>query len=225
MVSKDIIDFLSNMNLHTISFNFPSLDSKQWSALMGLPARLFTVVKRGIEYSIKKLSEVAKVNLIVQSALPDQKKRIRIIKEHFSKFGEISVFEGFCRSRAGLLNNLHVHCVNHAEELYFSGCDRIVAHLHVSWEGKCYLCCEDYFQNEILGDLIENDVVSVMQSDTVNQLRAEIYGLSPMRSQLICRKCSKLRTSRTIDLFESPTHIEQHRIGQLKVFLQQRNCI
>lgn len=219
MVSEDIIDFLSNMNLHTISFNFPSLEPKQWSALMGLPPQLFSIVKRGIENSIKKLSESAKVNLIVQSALPDQKKRMRIIKEHFSKYGQISVVEGFCRSRAGLLNNLHVHSVNHSGKMYFAGCDRIVGHLHISWEGKCYLCCEDYFQNEILGNLIENDVVSVMRSDTVNQLRAEIYGISPMRSQLICRKCPKLRIVKPIDLYESPTHMINNKIGQHEAFM------
>jgi radical SAM protein with 4Fe4S-binding SPASM domain len=181
------------MNLHTISFNFPSINIEQWSILMGLPKKLFTSTKKAIELSIRKLGNMSEVNIIVQSAYLDQVDRIKEIKEHFSKYGEVSVVEGFCRSRAGEVKNNHVICVNYEDGTKFSGCDRVVSHLHVSWEGECYLCCEDYHQKFKLGNLLKKVVMSVMKSDFVNQLRAEIYGLFPMRKDLICRKCPKIR--------------------------------
>ncbi|MCP4177122.1 MAG: hypothetical protein GY756_05085, partial [bacterium] len=115
------------------------------------------------------------------------------IRDYFTSFGRVSVIEGFCRSRAGEINNKHVINANYENETIFSGCDRIVSHLHVSWEGNCYLCCEDYNQKVILGNLLKNDIMSIMKSEFVNQLRAEIYGIVPMRKDLICRKCVKIR--------------------------------
>ena len=193
LMTQDLIDFLSEMSLHTISFNFPSINIEQWSNFMGLPQKLFPLVKKAIELSVRRLNDKANINIIVQSAMSDQIDRMKKIRDHFTRFGEVSVIEGFCRSRAGEIKNNHVISANYENESTFTGCDRIVAHLHVSWEGMCYLCCEDYNQQITFGNILNSDIMSVMKSDFVNQLRAEIYGLVPMRKNLICRKCAKIR--------------------------------
>jgi sulfatase maturation enzyme AslB (radical SAM superfamily) len=196
LLTEDLIAFLADADLHSLSFNFPSSNPTQWSRLMGLPRDLFPVVKRTIESAVSKLSPNCEVNVIVQSKTSDRSVRIRKIRDHFESFGPIKVMEGFCRSRAGIVNNRHVISARHEGVRFFSGCDRIAAHLHVSWEGKSFLCCEDYYQDVILGDLLKDDLMPIMSSASTGQLRAEIYGLTPMRKNLICRNCAKIAPDR-----------------------------
>jgi len=69
---------------------------------------------------------------------------------------------------------------SHKAEQYYGGCERFAGHLHVSWEGKVFLCCQDYEQSVVLGDLREESVAAIMKLPGRPQLRAEMFGLSPM---------------------------------------------
>lgn len=195
LITKDIIFFLEMVKLHSIHFNFPSIIKSQWSKMMGLPETQFQKAKDAIETILLKFSKILEINIVVNSIVGDREWRASKIKNHFQKFGKFNLILADTRSRCGTVCNKHVSTCDH-KEIYFGGCERIVNHLYVSYEGKCFLCSDDYYQKIILGDLLKNDIHYIMNSEKTKKLKSEIFGLSPMRQNFICRKCVKLRKER-----------------------------
>lgn len=194
LLSSEHIKYLKKANLHKVAFNFPSLNPRQWTEMMRLPEKYFHKAKDAIKLSLLLLSgEIEEIKIIINSITPDQKERVQQIKEYFGKFGEVTFVQKRSHSRANAITNHHVYTVLNDTPFIAQGCVRIASHLHVSWKGKCFLCCEDYDQKVLLGNLLTNTVDEIMTSKRANELRAEIYGLSPMRENLICRKCAVLR--------------------------------
>lgn len=192
MLNEDLVTFLNDVDIHSIHFNFPSLDKNQWSNMMGLPGNLFEFAKNAIIRTILKYGDTHEINIVVNSVIDNRTMRATAIKKHFSQFGKFKIILADTRSRCGVICNKHVSVCNH-EELFFGGCERITNHLYVSFEGKCFLCSDDYYQKVILGDIMIDDITSIMNSETAKRLKSEIFGLIPMRKNLICRKCVKLR--------------------------------
>lgn len=78
------------------------------------------------------------------------------------------------------------------------GCDNVgsrpIQHLHVNPYGQCLLCCEDYDQNYIVGDLREETLEEVLTGDQLALMRRWIYGLEEAPDDFICRSCVFART-------------------------------
>lgn len=71
-----------------------------------------------------------------------------------------------------------------------SGCeqDRPLKRLHVTFQGKVVLCCMDWKQEYILGDLTKNSVNDVWTSKDYNEIRKRIYGNTSDAPKL-CKRC------------------------------------
>ncbi len=192
LLTEDIIDCLAGARLYGMALNFPALECKQWCSMMQLPESSFIRARQAIETTIARLGERVDIMIVVNSVSPDQEDRVHAIQEHFSKFGKVIIDQRKSCSRAGLVENAHVSSVWRADER-FAGCDRIVDHVHVSWQGQCFLCCEDYHQQHIFGELLRDDLMTIMTGEPASQWRAELYGLVPMRQETICRSCATLR--------------------------------
>lgn len=197
LLKEATIDFLSEGGLSEVVFNFPSLDPAEWSALMQLPEKSYRRARRAIEYY---LTDGARppggVGISVNVNDDGQERRARAVREHFSAFGDVLVKKEYTNSRAGSVLNEFVRISPRAAGLRYGGCERFVNHLHVSWEAKVFLCCQDYEQSVILGDLTREGVASIMSSPRARRLRAELYGLAPMLAGSLCLDCHMLRRRR-----------------------------
>lgn len=73
------------------------------------------------------------------------------------------------------------------------GCDNLgsrpLQHLHVTPQGTCVLCCEDYDEKYVVGDLTRQSVREVLEGEPLARLRRFAYGVEEAPADFICRKC------------------------------------
>lgn len=196
LLTESLINFLGDGGLYGVIFNFPSLEPAEWCRFMQLPEKQHWQARWGIENFLSQNKIPDKATIVVNGIMEDQVQRAENIKNHFSAFGQVKVECSISHSRAGTFNNDLVKSVEHPAGCNFAGCKRFAGHLHVSWEGKVFLCCQDYDQQVILGDLRNDSLASIMSSSKARQLRAEIFGLAPMSPSRLCLKCPMLRKTR-----------------------------
>jgi hypothetical protein len=79
-----------------------------------------------------------------------------------------------------------------------AGCDNLgsrpLEHLHITPRGECVLCCEDYDERYVVGDLRQERIAQVLAGDALARLRRFAYGLDDAPADFICRRCVFART-------------------------------
>ncbi|MEO8381338.1 MAG: radical SAM/SPASM domain-containing protein [Acidobacteriota bacterium] len=80
-----------------------------------------------------------------------------------------------------------------------AGCDNVgsrpLQHLHITPYGKCVLCCEDYDEKYVVGDLTQNTIAEVLVGDEIARLRNWVYGVEEAPEDFMCRDCVFARRS------------------------------
>ena len=80
-----------------------------------------------------------------------------------------------------------------ARKTHLRGCDNVgsrpLQHLHITPAGKCVLCCEDYDERYVAGDLTTSTIAEVLESEAVATLRKWVYGIEEAPADFICRNC------------------------------------
>ncbi|MCP5050517.1 MAG: radical SAM protein [bacterium] len=95
--------------------------------------------------------------------------------------------------RAGVLDNKEYALpVNHSGLL--NGCTLFLSALNVSWEGKVFLCCQDFHQDYILGDLREQGFEEISNSPQMIKMREWIMGWELPPDDFICNRCDWTRS-------------------------------
>lgn len=73
------------------------------------------------------------------------------------------------------------------------GCDlmgsRPLQHLHITPAGKCILCCQDYDEKYVVGDLTSHSIVEVLEGPEMAKIRRWVYGVEEAPDDFICRTC------------------------------------
>lgn len=111
------------------------------------------------------------------------------IKERFagSRFN-VKYFE--VNDRAGILD-VGIKVEDTKKKL--KGCDlvgsRPLQHLHITPHGKCVLCCQDYSEGHIVGDLSKQTVHEILTGPAMKLMRRWIYGYEQAPDDFICRSC------------------------------------
>ena len=76
---------------------------------------------------------------------------------------------------------------------HLAGCELIgsrpIQHLHITPAGKCVLCCQDYDENYVVGDLGQSSIVQVLEGDDMARIRRWVYGVEEAPEDFICRTC------------------------------------
>ena len=74
-----------------------------------------------------------------------------------------------------------------------AGCDNVgsrpLQHLHITPHGRCVLCCEDYDEKYVVGDLTTSTIEQVLAGDELAKLRRWIYGVEEAPDDFMCRDC------------------------------------
>lgn len=73
------------------------------------------------------------------------------------------------------------------------GCDqtgsRPVQWVHITAHGRCVLCCQDYQEAYVVGDLHEESLDDILSGPRMASLRRWVYGLDEAPENFICRHC------------------------------------
>ena len=88
-------------------------------------------------------------------------------------------------------------CTAHIEieslELVPTPPNRLAGHLHVSWRGDVFICCLDYEQKSVFGNIAESTVEEILGGERARRCRRQVYGLEPAAPGLLCRSCCHIR--------------------------------
>ena len=73
------------------------------------------------------------------------------------------------------------------------GCElmgsRPFEHLHITATAKAVLCCQDYYEKIVIGDLKTQTVAEVLGGDVMARLRRWTYGVEEAPADFLCRRC------------------------------------
>jgi hypothetical protein len=73
------------------------------------------------------------------------------------------------------------------------GCEqtgsRPVQWVHVNPLGQCVLCCQDYHDKYVVGDLHEESLDAILSGEKMALLRRWVYGVEEAPDDFICRNC------------------------------------
>ena len=73
------------------------------------------------------------------------------------------------------------------------GCEqtgsRPVQWVHINAKAECVLCCQDYHDQYVVGDLREEKLDAILAGPRMARLRRWVYGIEPAPDDFICRKC------------------------------------
>jgi Iron-sulfur cluster-binding domain len=76
---------------------------------------------------------------------------------------------------------------------HLAGCDNLgsrpLQHLHITPRGQCVLCCEDYDERYLVGDLTSSTVTEVLEGPELATMRKWVYGIEEAPDDFMCRDC------------------------------------
>jgi MoaA/NifB/PqqE/SkfB family radical SAM enzyme len=76
---------------------------------------------------------------------------------------------------------------------HLRGCEqtgsRVVQWVHITPKGDCVLCCQDYYDQHIVGNLNDQSLDEILTGPKMALLRRWVYGMEPAPADFICRGC------------------------------------
>lgn len=182
------VDALVEMGgLRYLSINLSTLDRRRYQRDRGKDH--VDVVMRNLDYM--KNRPVAQQMVIVVLGTENQ--------EHHRDFQEISdMFSGsnFRVQQAPIMDRagyLPVGLKPLQSNTELCGCEqtgsRPLQHLHITAHGRCVLCCQDYDEKYVVGDLTKQTVTEVLAGPELARMRRWVYGVEEAPEDFICRRC------------------------------------
>jgi MoaA/NifB/PqqE/SkfB family radical SAM enzyme len=173
--------------LRFLCINLSTLDRERYRADRGedhLP-----VVLRNLEY-MQNLAVAEQMKIVVLGTGDDTHRAdFDAIRERFAG-SRFAVEQHIVMDRAGWLD-VGIKAAERNRPL--AGCDNVgsrpLQHLHITPRGRCILCCEDYDEKYVVGDLNQQSILEVLEGDELAKLRRWIYGLEESPDDFMCRDC------------------------------------
>jgi hypothetical protein len=173
--------------LRYLCINLSTLDRERYIRDRGedhLPA-----VLRNLDYMRDKplASEMAIV--VLGTGNETHERDFESIRERFAG-SRFEVRKDVVMDRAGYLE---VGLRPSEKRTKLAGCDNVgsrpLQHLHITPHGKCVLCCEDYDEKYVVGDLTRSTVDEVLRGPEIAALRRWVYGIEEAPADFMCRGC------------------------------------
>ncbi|MFT4563875.1 MAG: FkbM family methyltransferase [Gammaproteobacteria bacterium] len=168
--------------------NLPSLDPVQYRHLMGvkLSPNLIDYLSYATELGLP-------LNICVNGITESGERSAELIKQlrRSSNDGAApQVFANYTHSRAGAASGAEIHA-DVPSNGKLRGCRRAVEDVTVNIDGNVILCCQDFHQKYVLGDLREQSLNDVLNGEVAQKWRRQIFGLDDADDDLICHKCAE----------------------------------
>ncbi len=187
-LTPDRIDALAEMGeLHYLSVNLSTLDREQYAK--DRRGDHLDVVLRNLDALDGR--PIARQMHLVVLGQGDEAHRASL-KEIEARFAgspfEIKYYEIMDRAR-----NVPLGLRPPSPHTRLCGCDqtgsRPVQWAHITPHGKCVLCCQDYHEAYVVGDLREETLDEILSGPRMAALRRWVYGLDEAPDDFICRHC------------------------------------
>jgi wyosine [tRNA(Phe)-imidazoG37] synthetase (radical SAM superfamily) len=188
-LTPDRIDAIVEMGgLRFLSINLSTLDRERYRRDRGgdhLP-----LVLRNLEHARDKPLAETMDMAVLGTGDADHKRDFAEISARFagSRF-DVKYYE--VMDRAGYLQ---IGNRPASRERRLCGCENIgsrpLQHLHITPQGKCVLCCEDYDGKYVVGDLTRESVHEVLAGPAMALMRRWAYGIEKAPADFLCYGCT-----------------------------------
>lgn len=171
-------------NLQVVMVNLPTVDPEEYRKVTG--AKLYDRVIRNL-----RLLHAAglPVRLSINSPRDSGDGDLDRINEMFATMFGRSV-RWPTDSRAGRLREVGTYGEPLRHPGRLDGCLAAMRQLNVTWEGKAFLCCQDYDQEYVLGDLLTQSIDEIGSGDRAAEIRRWLFGAELPPPGLLCSSCS-----------------------------------
>ncbi len=126
------------------------------------------------------------VTIMVNGAHGDVDRRVAELRLRYEPLGA-KVVATLLSDRAGALGGIYHQGVRIEGPL--RGCSWPVNHLHFSVKGDLFLCCNDFFQREVFGNIESGSVHELMSSRRAIEVRQRVFGVAEASADHVCRSC------------------------------------
>ena len=173
--------------LRYLCINLSTLDRERYERDRGadhLPA-----VLRNVDY-MKDLPVAQQMKIVVLGTGDEAHARdFEAVRTRYGR-SRFEVEQHVVMDRAGWLD-VGMKAADRNKRL--AGCDNVgsrpLQHLHITPYGKCVLCCEDYDEKYLVGDLTTQTVTEVLEGDELARMRRWVYGIEEAPDDFMCRDC------------------------------------
>ena len=175
--------------LRFLCINLSTMDEERYARDRGEDH--LRIVMRNLDYA-KDLPLADEMRIIVLGSGDDEHRqnfeavRDRYAGSRFDVQQHLTVDRGFWHLEVGRKAMKRVGKL--------AGCELIgsrpLQHLHITATGNAILCCQDYDENYVVGNLHQQSVREVLESDEMAKMRRWAYGVEDSPDDFICRSCT-----------------------------------
>ena len=178
--------------LRYLCINLSTLDRERYATERG--ADHLNVVLRNLDY-LKDKPLASEMRMVVLGTGNDvHAADFAAIRDRFAG-SRFVVEQHVVMDRAGWLD---VGLKPAEKNKRLAGCDNVgsrpLQHLHITPHGKCVLCCEDYDENYVVGDVSTSTIAEVLAGDELAKMRRWVYGVEEAPDDFMCRSCVFAKT-------------------------------
>lgn len=181
-LTDDKIDALSRHGvLRHLIVNMPSADPDEFAELTGSQSHLQTV--RNVMQAIRA---GFRVQIVVNGVGERLARNLDQLARRYEPLG-VEVHPSLTCDRAGDVGSEYFQDVHLEGRL--NGCGWPVHHANISVRGDLFLCCNDYYQREVFGNIRDGSIDDLMTSDAAVSMRRRVFGVSEAPEDFLCRRC------------------------------------
>jgi MoaA/NifB/PqqE/SkfB family radical SAM enzyme len=175
--------------LRYLCINLSTMDRERYKADRG--ADHLDAVLRNLEYMRDKpLAELMRI-IVLGTGDDAHKEDFERVRERFgdSRFqveSFLTIDRGAWHLEVGMKVEDPIRKLGGCELLG----SRPIQHLHITPAGKAILCCQDYDENYVVGDVAAQSILEVLEGDEMAKMRRWVYGVEEAPDDFICRTCS-----------------------------------
>lgn len=179
--------------LRYLCINLSTLDAERYRATRGEDH--LRMVLRNVDY-MKDRPVAEQMKIVVLGTGDDvHRQDFEAIRERYAG-SRFEVEHHVVMDRAGWLD-VGLKAATGGRRL--AGCDNVgsrpLQHLHITPRGACVLCCEDYDEKYVVGDLTRQSIAEVLEGDELAKMRRWVYGIEEAPEDFMCRNCVFARTA------------------------------
>ena len=174
--------------LRYLCINLSTLDAERYRRDRGEDH--VAVVTRNLEH-LRKVPVAQQTRVIVLGGGDDEHRRdFEEIRDRYADSFEVE--QHLTVDRGGW----HLEVGKPAEPRpgRLAGCELIgsrpIQHLHITASANCILCCQDYDENYVVGNLKNESVREVLGGEQMARMRRMAYGVEDAPDDFICRSCA-----------------------------------
>lgn len=155
-------------------------------------SKLFEKVIKNIEY-LQNCKHLDRIKVCISMQALDNLTDDRIYEELKAYFAStpLTTFRWLPNDRAGVLDHTNYDLsLNHR---VLRGCalqNRTKEWIHINATGNVILCCQDYFESHVIGNIFEKSLMEIIGSEQHQRYHQWTTGEVQAPADYICRRCT-----------------------------------